>query len=87
MLNEDLLGMGVDSRVNRLMANRMALGDGGSVQERQCARRSGVQAPADLAGRVSLGQTRDHTASKDLITIQQALLRETPGCVGSFASF
>ena len=79
--------MGVDSRVDRLVANCVALGDGGSVQERQCARRSGVQAPADLAGRVSLGQTRDHTASKDLITIQQALLRETPGCVGGFASF
>ena len=40
---------------------------------------------ADLAGSVFLGQISNHTAAKDLITIQQALLRATPGRAGGFA--
>ena len=41
---------------------------------------------ADLAGSVPLRQISNHTAAKDLITIQQALLRATPGRAGCFAS-
>ena len=41
---------------------------------------------ADLAGSVPLGQISDHTAAKDLVTIQQALLRATPGRAGRLAS-
>lgn len=41
---------------------------------------------ADPAGRVPLGQIRDHSPAKDLITIQQALLRATPRCAGCLAS-
>ena len=40
---------------------------------------------ADLAGSVPLGQISNHTAAKDLITIQQALLRATPGRAGRLA--
>ena len=40
---------------------------------------------ADLAGSVPLRQISDHTAAKDLITIQQVLLRATPGRAGGFA--
>ena len=42
---------------------------------------------ADLAGSVPLGQISDHTAAKDLVTIQQALLRASPGRAGALASF
>ena len=82
MLDERLLGVGVDPRVDRLVADRMALGIGGSIHGGQCATRFGAQAPADLAGSVPLGQISDHTAAKDLVTIQQALLRATPGRAG-----
>jgi len=37
---------------------------------------------ADLAGSVPLGQISDHTVAKDLVAIQQALLRATPGRAG-----
>ena len=37
---------------------------------------------ADLAGSVPLGQISDHTVAKDLVTIQQALLRATPSRAG-----
>lgn len=57
--DEGILGVGVDRRVNRLMADRMALGDRRSVQEEQCARRSGMQAPPDLAECLPLTQIRD----------------------------
>ena len=40
---------------------------------------------ADLAGSVPLGQISDHTAAKDLVAIQQALLRATPGRAGRLA--
>ena len=40
---------------------------------------------ADLAGSVPLGQISNHTAAKDLVAIQQALLRATPGRAGCFA--
>ncbi len=42
---------------------------------------------ADLAGSVPLGQIGDHAAAKDLITIQQALLRATPGRAGCLVGF
>ena len=41
---------------------------------------------ADLARSVLLRQISNHTAAKDLITIQQALLRATPGPAGCLAS-
>ena len=44
MLDERLLGVGVDPRVDRLVADHVALDDGRSVQERQCARRLLTQA-------------------------------------------
>ena len=40
---------------------------------------------ADLAGSVPLGQISNHTAAKNLITIQQAHLRATPGRAGRLA--
>ena len=42
---------------------------------------------ADLAGSVPLGQISDHTAAKDLVAIQQALLRATPGRAGRLVGF
>ena len=41
---------------------------------------------ADLPGSVPLGQISNHTVAKDLVTIQQALLRATPGRAGCLAS-
>ena len=86
VLDERLLGVGVDPRVNRLVANRMALGVGRIVHRSHCATCLHAQAPADLAGSVPLRQISNHTAAKDLITIQQALLRATPGRAGCLAS-
>ena len=54
----------------------------GSVPHASSRKRS-----VDLAGSVPLRQISNHAAAKDLITIQQALLRATPGRVGGFASF
>ena len=85
VLDERLLGVGVDPRVDRLVADRVTLSVGGSIHGGQCATRLHAQAPADLAGRVPLGQISDHTAAKDLVTIQQALLRATPGRAGRLA--
>ena len=82
VLDERLLGVGVNPRVDRLMADRVTLGVGRSIHGGQCATRFGAQAPADLAGSVPLGQISNHTVAKDLITIQQALLRATPGRAG-----
>ena len=42
---------------------------------------------ADLARCAPLGQISDHTAAKDLVTIQQALLRTTPGRLCCLAGF
>jgi len=42
---------------------------------------------ADLAGSVPLGQISDRTVAKDFITIQQALLRATPGRAGCLVGF
>ena len=85
VFDERLLGVGVDPRVDSLVANR-AVSVGRSIHGGQCATRLLTQAPADLAGSVPLGQIRDHSAAKDLITIQQALLRATPGRAGCLAS-
>ena len=38
---------------------------------------------ADLAGSVPLGQISDHAAAKDLVAIQQVLLRAMPGRAGA----
>ena len=44
VLDERLLGVGVDPRVDRLMADRVALGVGRSIHGGQCATRFGAQA-------------------------------------------
>ena len=85
VFDERLLGVGVDPRVDSLVANR-AVSVGRSIHGGQCATRLLTQAPADLAGSVPLGQISNHSAAKDLITIQQALLRATPGRAGCLAS-
>ena len=87
VFDERLLGVGVDPRVDRLVADRVALSVGRSVHGGQCATRLLTQAPADLAGSVPLRQISNHTVAKDLITIQQALLRATPGRAGCLVGF
>ena len=87
VFDERLLGVGVDPRVDRLVADRVALGVGGSVHGGQCATRLHAQAPADLAGSVPLGQISNYTVAKDLVTIQQAFLRATPGRAGCLVGF
>ena len=86
VLDQRLLGVGVNPRVNRLVANR-AVSIGRSIHGGQCATRLLTQAPADLAGSVPLRQISKHAAAKYLVTIQQALLRATPGRAGGFAGF
>ena len=54
MLDEDLLGVGVNPRIDRLVADR-AVSVGGSIHGGQCATRFGVQAPVYLARCVPLG--------------------------------
>ena len=44
VFDERLLGVGVDPRVDRLVADRVALGVGGSIHGGQCATRFGEQA-------------------------------------------
>ena len=85
VLDQRLLGVGVNPRVNRLVANR-AVSVGRIVHGGQCATRLLTQAPADLAGSVPLRQISKHAAAKYLVTIQQALLRATPGRAGCLAS-
>ena len=85
VLDERLLGVGVDPRVDSLVANRVALGVGGSIHGGQCATCFGAQASADLAGRVPLRQIGDHAAAKNRIAIQQALLGAAPGRAGCLA--
>lgn len=63
----------------------MALGVGGSIYGGQCATRFGVQVPADLAGRVSLGQISNYAAVQNLVAIQQALLSARLGRAGVLA--
>ena len=87
VLDERLLEVGVNPRVNRLVANRMALGVGRIVHRSHCATCLHAQAPADLAGRVPLGQISNYTVAEDLVTIQQALLRATPGRAGCLVGF
>ena len=87
VFDERLLGVGVDPRVDRLVADRVALSVGGSIHGGQCATRFGAQASADLAGRVPLRQISNHAAAKNRIAIQQALLRAAPGRAGGFAGF
>ena len=89
MLDERLLGVGVDPRVDSLVADRVALGVGRSVHRSHCATCLHAQAPADLAGRASLGQIGDHSAAKNLIAVQEPLfgaapghLRRSPGVLG-----
>ena len=87
MLDKRFLGVGVDPRVDRLVADRAALGVGGSIHGGQCATRFGVQASADLAGRVPLRQISNHAATKNRIAIQRSLLGAAPGRAGGLAGF
>lgn len=79
MLDQCLLGVGVDPRVDSLVADRMALGVGRIVHRSHCATCLHAQAPADLAGRAPLGQIGDHAAAKNLIAVQEPLLGAAPG--------
>ena len=63
VLDQCLLRVGVDPRVNRLVANRVALSIGRSIHGGQCATRLHAQAPADLARRVPLRQISNHGSS------------------------
>ena len=86
VLDQRLLGVGVNPRVNRLVANRVALSVGRSIHGGQCATRLLTQAPADLAGSVPLRQISNHSAAKNLVEVQEPLLRATPGRAGCLAS-
>ena len=79
MLDECLLGVGVDPRVDRLVADRMALGVGRIVHRSHCATCLHAQASADLAGRAPLRQIKDHAAAENLIAVQEPLLGAAPG--------
>jgi len=50
MLDQRLVEVGVDPRVNRLVADRMALGVRRIVHRSHCATCLHAQAPADLRG-------------------------------------
>lgn len=54
MLDQRLLGVGVDPRVDSLVADRMALSAGRIAHRSHCATCLHAQAPADLAGRAPL---------------------------------
>lgn len=89
MLDQRLLGVGVDPRADSFVADRMALSMGRIVHGAHCATCLHVRAPADLAGRVPLGQIGDHAAAKNLIAVQEPLLgaargrlRRSPGVLG-----
>ena len=86
VLDERLFGVGVNPRVDRLVANRVALSVGRSIHGGQCATRLLTQAPADLAGSVPLRQISNHSAAKNLVEVQEPLLRATPGRAGCLAS-
>ena len=79
VLDQRLLGVGVDPRVDSLVADRMALGVGRIVHRSHCATCLHTQAPADLAGRAPLGQIADHAAEKNLIAVQEPLPGAAPG--------
>ena len=79
VLDERLLGVGVDPRVDRLVADRAALGVGRIIHRSHCATCLHAQASADLAGRAPLRQIKDHAAAENLIAVQEPLLRAAPG--------
>lgn len=61
-------------RVDRLVADRVALGVGRIVNRSHCATCLHAQASADLAGCAPLRQIGNHAAEKDLITVQRRSL-------------
>ena len=79
VFDERLLGVGVDPRVDRLVADRAALGVGRIIHRSHCATCLHAQASADLAGRAPLRQIKDHAAAENLIAVQEPLLRAAPG--------
>ena len=79
MLDQCLVEVGVDPRVNRLVADRMALGVRRIVHRSHCATCLHAQAPADLAGRAPLRQISKHAAAKNLVAVQEPLLGAAPG--------
>ena len=79
MLDQRLVEVGVDPRVNRLVADRMALGVRRIVHRSHCATCLHAQAPADLAGRAPLRQISKHAAGKNLVAVQEPLLGAAPG--------
>ena len=89
VFDERLLGVGVDPRVDRLVADRAALGVGRIIHRSHCATCLHAQASADLAGRAPLRQISNYAAAQNLIAVQEPLrgvapgnLRRPPGVVG-----
>ncbi len=79
MLDQRLVGVGVDPRVDSLVADRVALGVGRIVHRSHCASCLHAQACADLEGRAPLGQTSNHTAAHNLTAVQEPLLGASLG--------
>ena len=79
VLDERLLGVGVDPRVDRLVADRAALGVGRIIHRSHCATCLHAQASADLAGRAPLRQISNYAAAQNLIAVQEPLLGVAPG--------
>ena len=79
VFDERLLGVGVDPRVDRLVADRAALGVGRIIHRSHCAICLHAQASADLAGRAPLRQISNYAAAQNLIAVQEPLLGVAPG--------
>ena len=73
MLDQRLVGVGVNPRVDSLVADRVALGVGRIIHRSHCATCLHAQGCADMAGRAPLGQISNHAAAQTLITIQEPL--------------
>ena len=74
MLDQRLVGVGVDPRIDSLVADRVALGHEGIVHRSHCGTCLHAQACADLAGHAPLRQISNHAAAQGLIAVQEPLL-------------
>ena len=66
--------MGVDPRVDRLVADRAPIGCWGVGHGAHLATRFGLEAPADLAGRSAPGEVGHDTGPQNRVGIDGALL-------------
>ena len=73
MLDQRLGGVGVDPRVDRLVADRVAVGMGRIAHRSHCATCLHAQACANLAGRAPLRQISNHAVAYNLIAVQEQL--------------